>query len=162
MAIALVGLNSPQQLKAVVQKCCPEDERWKLIVETEQEMDEYRNSMGDAEAEAIAYEIMDGTEVLGLLQYHYTKGGFLKKERLVIELLTLTEYDSEVIRRIHQTLVQKHSLSGELIHVISTAEENTPIHRWLVKSGFAEQRNDRRHPKYGGEAGSLYFVKQMK
>lgn len=161
MTITFVGLKAPQQLNAVVQQCCPENEMWKMIVESEQEMYQFRNTTGDAESEDIAYEIMDGTKVLGLIQYNYSKGGFLKKEKVVINLLTLVEYDPEVVREIHRALVQKYSLSGELFHVITEAEENTPIHHRLKELGFSEERNNYRHPKYGFNGGTLYFVKKV-
>lgn len=161
MAITFVGLKSPLQLDAVVNQCCPGNKMWKLIVESEREMHEYSNTMGDAESENIAYEIMDGTKVLGLIQYNHSKGGFLKKEKIVINLLTLVEYDPELIGEIHRALIQKHGLSGELIHVIAEAEENTPIHHRLKELGFSEERNNYRHPKYGFEGGTLYFVKKV-
>ena len=161
MTITFVGLKSPLQLDAVVQQCCPGNEMWKMIVETEQEMDQFRNTMGDAESEDIAYEIMDGTKVLGLIQYCYSKGSFFTKDKIVINLLTLVEYDPDVVREIHRALVQKYDLSGELIQTLTEAEENTPIHHRLNELGFEEKRNHYRHPKYGFNGGTLYFVKKV-
>ncbi len=161
MAITLIGLNTPRELKAAVQQCCPENEMWSNIVAAEEEMEEFRGKKDNGEPDLIAYEIMSNSIPLGLLQHRYRKGGFLKKEQLVIDLLTLAEFDPEVVGTIHQMLVQECGLSGELIHAITKAEEGTPIHHWLKEAGFSEHRNSNQHPKYGFEPGALYFVKKV-
>lgn len=159
--ITFAGLKSPMELDAVVQQCCPEHEMWNGIVEAEQELYEYRSTNGDEETKNIAYAVMDGTEKLGLIHFRHTKGGFLKKEQVVIHLLTLVKYDPETVWAIHKALVEKHHLSGQLVHTLTCAEEGTPIHHDLKAAGFVEKRNSYQNPKYGFEAGALYFVKAV-
>lgn len=159
--IMFLELTTPAELEKIVKQYCPQDDLWDDIVEVEKEMCEYRREINVPEKELIAYEIVNGTEVLGLMQYSYTKGSFFKKEKIVIEILKLFSYSPDVVREIHRTLVQKHNLSGQLIHVLTNAEENAPIRQQLKQDGFAEHRNNDRRPKYGCEPGSLYFVKQI-
>lgn len=45
-------------------------------------MYQFRSVMPEDEKDIIAYEIMDGTEVFGLVQYSYVKGSFFKKNKL--------------------------------------------------------------------------------
>lgn len=161
MAITFVALKTPQQLDAVVKQCCPGHDMWNGIVEAEQEMEQFRQNTGDPETETIAYEVMDGTEGLGLIHFRHTKGGFLKKERVVIHLLTLVKYDPETVWAIHKALVQRYGLSGELVHTLTCGEEGSPIHHDLKAAGFTEKRNSYQTPKYGFEAGALYFVKAV-
>ncbi len=159
--VAFIELRSPTELEKIVKQYFSQNDSWNSIVEVEKEMYEFRSTMAEGENEIIAYEIIDGEHVLGLMQYRYIKGGFLKKEQLVIDLLSLVSYSPDAVREIHQALLQKCNLSGQLIHAIAKAEENTPIHQLLEKEGFEEHRNSYKHPKYGFEAGSLYFVKQV-
>ena len=35
------------------------------------------------------------------------------------------------------------------------------MHHFLKQEGFEEHRNSYKNPKYGFEAGSLYFVKRV-
>lgn len=39
---------------------------------------------------------------------------------------------------IHQILLQKYNLSGELIYVITKEEEETPIQKLLEQEGFSK------------------------
>ncbi len=159
--ITFYGLKTPIELEKIVQQYCPQNDSWNDIVEMEKELYELRSTMDEGENDIIAYEITDGTEVLGLVQYRFNKAGFLKKEKLVIDFLTLFSYSPDVVREVHRALIQKHNLSGQLIHALTKAEEQTPICQHLKQDGFAEHRNNNKHPKYGYEPGSLYFVKQI-
>ncbi len=158
--ITFVELRSPTELEKIVKQYFSQNDSWNGIVEVEKELYEFRSTMAEGENEIIAYEIIDGPQVLGLIQYRYFKGGFLKKEQLVINLLSLVTYSPDTVREIHEALIQKYNLSGWLVHTITKAEENMPIHRFLEKEGFEEHRNSYKHPKYGFEAGSLYFVRR--
>lgn len=159
--ITFIGLESPIELENIVQQYFSQHELWNAIVETEKELYEFRSTMAEGENKIIAYKIMDGTEVLGLIQYRHAKGRILKKEEIVINLLTLIAYSPEVIRGIHQALMQKYNLSDQLIHTITKAEEGDTICQQLKQEGFTEHRNRYKNPKYGYEAGALYFVKKI-
>ncbi len=158
---AFIELRSPAELEKIVKQYFPQNDPWNGIVEVEKEIYEFRSTKAEGENDIIAYKIIDDEQVLGLIQYRYIKGGFLKKEQLVINLLSLVAYSPDTVREIHQALLQKYNLSGRLVHTITKAEENTPIHQLLVQEGFEEHRNSYKHPKYGFEAGSLYFVRQV-
>ncbi len=124
--ISFIALNSPEALDQVVQQYCPGNEAWNSIVGAERELREIRQSMDDRKTPTIAYEISNGTEILGLIDYYHAEAGFLKKERIEINVLTLCHDSPAVVREIHQTLVRMYKLSGNLIHVISLADENAP------------------------------------
>ncbi len=159
--ITFVELRTPTELEKVVKQYFSENDSWNSIVEAEKELCEFYNTNTEEENEIIAYEVMNGEQVCGLIQFDYSKGGFLKKEQLVINLLSLITYSPDAVREIHQALLQKHSLSGQLVHTLTKTEENTSIHQFLKQEGFKEHRNSYKHPKYGFEAGSLYFIKQV-
>lgn len=159
--ITFMELRSPAALENVVKQHFSQNESWTGIVEAEKELYEYHNTTTEGENGILAYEIMNGDQICGLVQFDYHKAGFLKKEQLVINLLSLVAYSPDTVREIHQALIQKHSLSGHLVHVLTKAEENTSIHQFLEQEGFKEHRNSYKLPKYGFEAGSVYFIKQV-
>lgn len=159
--IAFLEIRSPMKLEKIVRQYFSQHDTWNDIVEAEKEILELYTTEQEQESEIIAYEITDNGQVCGLIQYSYDKAGFLKKERLVINLLSLITDSLDTVQKIHQALIQKHKLSGRLIHTISLTEEDMPIHRFLKENGFEEHRNSRKHPKYGFQAGSLYFIKEV-
>lgn len=159
--ITFVELRTPTELGKIVKQYFPQNDSWNGIVEAEEEIYQYRRTMAEGENEIIAYEITDEEKVLGLVQYRYSKGGFLRKEQIVINLLSLVSCSQDTVKKIHQALIQKYSLSGRLVHTLTKTEENTPMHHFLKQEGFEEHRNSYKNPKYGFEAGSLYFVKRV-
>ena len=150
--IKLVEIKSIEKLEEVTNRICPQNERWKLIVEMEKEMREVKET-----EDVIAYEITDHAEPIGLIQYTYKKAGFLQKEQLIIPLLTLERYSSDILHEVHSHLIEQYQLSGQLIQVIQKEEENTEIHSQLIADGFKENRI----LKYGYERESLSFVKNI-
>lgn len=157
--ITISGIKRPEELETVIRQYCPQNEIWNRILEAESEMSAFMDTEGCTENDVIAYKIMDSTDIAGLMQYSCIKSGFLKKEKLIIHLLTLFEDSPDIVGEVHRELIQKHHLSGELIQVVSQGE-NSQICGQLKKEGFAEHKNGSR-PKYGYEAGSLYYVKNI-
>lgn len=152
--IKLREIKKIEKLEEAVNRICPHNESWNLIVEMEKEMRE----AGGIEA-VIAYEIEDleNDKSAGLLQYTFKKAGFLHKEQMIIYLLTLERYSADILREVHSYLIEQYQLSGQLIHVIQKKEEHTEIQDQLIAEGFKENRK----LKYGYERGSLCFVKDV-
>lgn len=108
----------------------------------------------------IAYKIMDSVEEAGLLQYSYEKGGLMKKAKIVIQLFTPFLKSEGLIKNVHEELIKKCRLSGELIHVVSGEEEEW-VREELKRDGFSEHKNNGSRPRYGYEAGSLYYIRNV-
>jgi len=153
--ITLKELQSIQQLEQCIKEICPENMRWRMILETERELRE------PSERDAIAYEIMDDGIGIGLMQYSFQKAGLFHKEKIVIPILTLSEYSKDIVHQTHRYLADTLGTQGELIHVLYSEDEHTPIHHQLKADGFEEKRNPRNQSEYGYEEGSLYFVKKL-
>lgn len=159
--VILSEVKSISELEDIIKQHCPQNKIWNLILEAEKEMYSYMETKGAGEESVIAYKITDGPDVAGLLQYSYIKGGFLKKEKIVIHIFTLFSHSYDIVRMVHQELIQKHQPSGgELIHAVSS-EEDDEICVHLQKDGFEEHKDNGGRSKYGCEPGAFYYVKAI-
>ncbi len=159
--ISFIEIKSPTELEEIAKQYFVQDTLWESIAEAEKEMQQAGEGTSEADENVIAHKITDDNRVCGLIQYSYTKGGFLKKEQLVISLLSLVCCSLDEIVKIHEALIEKHGLKGRLIQAITLSQENTPICQILKEEGFKENRSSLKQAKYGLEAGSLYFVKEV-
>ena len=152
--VNLLEISTPSELEEAVKQYCPCHETWNRIIESEKEMyDAGVNSI-------IAYKVTVSSKEAGLLQYSYVKGGFMKKAKIVVYLFTPFFESAGLLREVHQELIKRHRLSGELIHVVSQ-EEKEWVRGELKADGFTEHKNNGGRSKYGYEADSLYYVKNI-